>query len=142
MIREMAVVAGALIASVTGLGLFNAPPAHAGSGQFVRTQSGEIVCDVLYQGVYCQYPPGFRNAPLDPNTGQPFNIALVEMSGELKWQAAPDLVAWPDPEIGMQDGHAYHMYGWLIQAGADGTRFTSDFTGRGTFVSIHDVEPF
>ncbi|HEU0191402.1 MAG TPA: hypothetical protein VFR17_09040 [Mycobacterium sp.] len=141
MIRSSLVVAGALAAPMTLLGLLTPAVAHAGSGQFVRTQSGEIVCDVLFQEVYCEYPPGFLNAPLDPNTGRPFNLAVVRTSGDLRWKTG-EINAWPQGEIGMQDGHAYHMFGWNLVASPEGTRFTSDFTAHGMFVNIDGAQPF
>ena len=42
----------------------------------------------------------------------------------------------------MSDGHAYHMFGWLVQAGAEGARFTNDFTGHGMFVSVDGIQTF
>ena len=133
------VLAGAAAAALTAAGLLAPPPAHAGSGRFMRTESGDILCDVLYQGVYCGYPPGFGQAPIDPQTGRPFRMLLVESSGELKWRPG-ELYSWPDPEIGMRDGQSYHLYGWVVQAGADGTRFISDFTGRTVFVTTEGAQ--
>lgn len=138
MVRESLVVTGSVAAA---LGLLTPAVAHAGSGQFVRTQSGEILCDVLYQEVYCQYPPGFLRAPVDPATGRPFNLVVVQTSGDLAWKTG-EITAWPDPEIAMIDGRSYHLYGWVIQTSAEGTRFISDFTAHGMFISTDDAQPF
>ena len=141
MIRGNLAATAALAASVAALGFLTPAVAAAGSGKFVRIQSGQILCDVLYQEVFCEYPPGFAEAPVDPGTGQPFKLVVIETSGRLQWKSG-GLSSYPDPEMPLDDRQAYHMYGWVIQPTPEGTRFISDFTAHGMVVDTADARPF
>jgi len=45
-------------------------------------------------------------------------------------------------DVVLNYGQLYHLQGWTINPGEDGTRFTNDGTGRGMFVSIDNVYSF
>jgi hypothetical protein len=94
-------------------------PPNAGPLVSVKTESGKTRYDVGSDAVVCQYLPGFPQAPVDPPIGAPY---------------ANDEV--------LNYGQTYHLQGWTIVAGEDGTRFTNDGTGHGMFVSIDNVSSF
>ena len=48
----------------------------------------------------------------------------------------------PQNDLVLSYGQTYHLQGWTINPGEDGTRFTNDGTGHGLFVSIDNVSPF
>jgi hypothetical protein len=49
---------------------------------------------------------------------------------------------WAQTDTTLNYGQTYHILGWTILPGGDGTRFTNDGTGHGMFVSVENVAPF
>jgi hypothetical protein len=154
MVRILAVlVLPLMLALMPGI----VPCATAGPlpGVYVRTESGRMHCLVASNQVICEpHCPmgpndtacqpggqwdGFPQAPLD-NMGNHMNGAIVNAAGAFHWSEG-DLGAG-NPDSILYYGQTYHMQGWTVQAGGDGTRFTNDSTGHGMFVSIENVYSF
>jgi hypothetical protein len=113
----------------------------------------------LRDGRHCQYLPGFTQAPIEPAASCPpppgtflrcggpgthWDIAVVTSAGAFRWDdgnipGTPQAMA---NHVVLSYGQPYHLQGWTINPGEDGTRFSNDGTGHGMFVSIDNVSPF
>ena len=70
--------------------------------------------------------------------------AWVTSGGAFQWHdgnipGTPQAVA---NDVVLSYGQPYHLQGWTISPGEDGSRFTNDGTGHGMFVSIDNVYTF
>jgi hypothetical protein len=101
---------------------------------FIETRSGRTRCQISADAVGCE--SDFADPPrID---GQPANGVEVSADGSNRWVVG-NLGAMPTVTIGYA---TYYAAGWTVDAGADGTRFTNDGTGRGMFVSTEVVDFF
>lgn len=151
MIRAIIAVVGCLMISPM---IGAVPRASADTGQSVRTQSGKVRCyvfanDVSHGGgplVVCQQTDArpFPQAPISSEFGSQMNLAIVKGSGAFSWEigniAGSDAAVAND--VVLNYGRSYNINGWTILPNEDGTRFTSDATGHGMFVSIENVYAF
>lgn len=141
----------------------SASPAQAESSTYVRTTSGKVRCMVSANGegtggqapaVICEAsgpmnPPfdqwdnvGFLQAPMN-GYGSHFHGAVIDSAGNFSFQDGANIGAgYPERDLILGYGQTYHLNGWTIQAGSDGTRFSNDATGHGMFVSIENVTSF
>lgn len=73
--------------------------------------------------------------------GTQMNLAVVRPNGALTWDIGniPGSDQALASDIVLDYGQTYHINGWTILPTFDGTRFTSDATGHGMFVSIDNV---
>lgn len=101
---------------------------------FVATKSGQTRCQLSTAEVDCE--SAFTNAP--KVNGESANGVRVTAAGELSWVVG-NLGAIPTVTI---DYQTYSAVGWIILAGAEGTRFTNTGTGHGMFVSTGSVKAF
>jgi hypothetical protein len=108
--------------------------------------------------VVCQYLPGFSQAPVDPpsncppppgtylrcTSGHHWDLATVTSGGAFKWDDGniPGTTQAMANDVVLNYGQTYHLQGWTINPGEDGTRFSNDGTGHGMFVSIDNVSSF
>jgi hypothetical protein len=137
--------------------LSTAPSALADSS--VRTQSGNTRCELSASTVVCQYLPGFSQAPVNPPMncppppgtylrcspgGQHWDLAVVTSGGAFRWDQGniPGNAQATANDVVLNYGQPYHLQGWTINPGEDGTRFTNDGTSHGMFVSIDNVSSF
>jgi hypothetical protein len=147
------VMLNALFAIVSGI----VPVASADPDQLVRTESGQMRCDIAADHVGCQHLQGgghfgFPQAPLAVPESQCRNfpcpggihwdIANVTPGGSFSWMDGNIPGAHPENDLVLNYGQTYHIMGWTISPSIDGTRFTNDGTGRGMFVSVENVAPF
>ena len=159
-IRTAAISASLALVTV----LFGSIPwASADSGTYVRTQSGRVRCLVMANdeghgggpAVVCEAsgpmsPPwdqwdnkGFLQAPLAGPGGMHVSDAVVNAAGAFQWLPGANIgAARPANDVILNYGQSYHIDGWTIIPGPDGTRFTNDGTGHGMFVSIENVYVF
>lgn len=144
MSSRLAVVVAAVALS---LGSLAVPVATADPGLvYVITASGDVRCSIDTERgdeVACQSQGGigFSQAPVYPEfDGARGNLAIVNAAGEFSWEFG-DISSRGD-DITLDCGQIYHFLGWTILPTSDGTRFTSDRTGRGMFVSVDNVESF
>ncbi|WP_445161434.1 hypothetical protein ACTXG5_25515 [Mycobacterium sp. Dal123C01] len=124
----------------------------------VRTQSGNTRCEVGPNTVVCQYLPGFTQAPVEPpincppppgtylrcTSGHHWDLATVTSGGAFRWDDGniPGTPQATANDVVLNYGQTFHIQGWTIVPGEDGTRFTNDGTGHGMFVSIDNVSSF
>ncbi|MUL64196.1 hypothetical protein BOO86_06950 [Mycobacterium sp. CBMA 234] len=101
---------------------------------FVATKSGVTRCQLSATEVDCE--SAFTNAP--KVNGETANGVRVTSAGELSWVVG-NLGAIPTVTI---DYQTYSAVGWIILAGAEGTRFTNVATGHGMFVATQSVKAF
>lgn len=92
--------------------------------------------------VACEHGPGFPQAPVGPS-GLHLDLAVAHASGAFNWDDG-NIGGGGEPQndLVLNYGQTYHIQGWTILPGSDGTRFTNDGTGHGMFVSIENVSPF
>lgn len=117
---------------------------------FVITASGDVRCRIdtdSVDEVTCQSQGGigFSQAPLFPEFDDARgNLAIVSAAGEFSWNLG-DISSQGDDvtlDVRLDRDQTYHLLGWTIVTARDGTRFTSDRTGHGMFVSIDNVYSF
>lgn len=101
---------------------------------FIETKSGKTRCQISRREVGCEAE--FANSPIQD--GEPANGVNVTSDGQLRWVVG-NLGDIPAVTL---DYQIYHAQGWTIDAASAGTRFTSDRTGHGMFVSIDNVYSF
>lgn len=149
MIRVTATAAGLTLSSIACVfaPLVIADP---GSAQYVRTQSGAVRCLVMASdqrhggapGVACEHGPGFPQAPMSRD-GTHLDLAVIHASGDFNWDDGNiGGGGTPQNDLVLNYGQTYHLQGWTINPGEDGTRFSNDGTGHGMFVSIDNVSSF
>jgi hypothetical protein len=134
-----------------------APGAYAGPDfHHVRTESGRLRCIIHTDRVACEASgpgsAGFPQAPLsEPESqcrnpcpgGIHFDIAEVKSAGAFQFEDANiGGGGTPQNDLVLNYGQAYHLLGWTIDPGENGTRITNDGTGHGMFVSIEHVSSF
>jgi hypothetical protein len=126
------------------------PPANAGPGQYVRTESGLVRCLIMAndQGhgggpaVASEHGPGFPQAPVSP-AGSHLDLAVVHASGAFNWDDGNiGGGGAPQNDTVLTYGQTVHLQGWTIQPSSDGTRFTYDGSGHGMSVSVENVSSF
>jgi hypothetical protein len=137
----LSVAAGVTLIGICALISGGLPIAYADS-ELVRTESGKVRCDVQSDRVGCQYLPGFPQAPICDTGDYHCDIAQVKSSGGFSWIDGNIPGAHPENDVVLNYGQTYHLQGWTINPGEDGTRFTNDATGHGMFVSIENVSSF
>jgi hypothetical protein len=140
-IGRLSVAVGVTLIGICGLTLGVIPSAYADS-ELVRTESGKVRCDIQADKVGCQYLPGFPLAPICDTGGYHCDIAQVKSSGGFSWIDGNIPGAHPENDVVLNYGQTYHLQGWTINPGEDGTRFTNDSTGHGMFVSVENVSSF
>lgn len=72
------------------------------------------------------------------------NLAASKGSGQFYWwignvPASADNLAL---DIALQYGKPYQVTSWIFPSSSDGTRFASDRTGHGMFVSVENAYAF
>ena len=131
------------------------PGAHADPDfQYVRTESGRLRCIIIRTGSLARQvgraARGLPQSPLsEPESqcrspcpeGIHFDIAEVKSAGAFQLKTARSRAA-PRTRLVLNYGQAYHLLGWTINPGENGTRITNDGTGHGMFVSIENVSSF
>ncbi|MGO9508601.1 MAG: hypothetical protein ACLPXZ_15090 [Mycobacterium sp.] len=156
-IGTLHVTLGVMLIGIFGLISGIVPLAGADSDQLVRTESGQMRCDIVSDRVGCQHLEGgghfgFPQAPIAlPESqcrnfpcpgGIHWDIANVTSGGAFSWMDGNIPGAHPENDIILNYGQTYHIVGWTISSSSDGTRFTNDGTGHGMFVSIENVSSF
>lgn len=143
------IISGGLF--LAAIALIPIPLAAADKVQSVRTQSGKVRCEVFANDighgggpvVVCQQTGAapFPQAPMSAQYGTQMNLAVVRPNGALTWDIGniPGSDQALASDIVLDYGQTYHINGWTILPTFDGTRFTSDATGHGMFVSIDNV---
>jgi hypothetical protein len=109
------------------------PPDDSGY-VFIETKSGQTRCQLDEQAVGCEAQ--FTNTPIQD--GARANGVNLTADGAVEWIVG-NLGDIPVVTI---DYRTYTAAGWTIVATAEGTRFTSQRTGHGMFVSIDKVETY
>lgn len=122
-----------------------APPVSADPNdfQYVTTVSGSVRCVLNETHVGCERTSidGFPGAPKSASGPGNFNVAGVDSSGAFNFGEG-NIGGVDAGEITLTYGQTFRIKGWTVLPGFDGTRFTSDATGHGMFVSIDRVTPF
>jgi hypothetical protein len=136
-------LAGLGVAALTFAAAASADPT-AGHDAKVNTQTPAMLCEIgsddadpgIGPNVICQ--GRFVQAPADDDQ------AFVTASGQFSYRAANIGVGYPHaPFDTLVPGQTYHIQGWTVIAGVDGTRFANDRTGHGMFISSDTtVNPF
>ncbi|OBH22437.1 hypothetical protein A5692_07250 [Mycobacterium sp. E342] len=69
---------------------------------------------------------------------------MVTSGGAFRWDNGniPGTPQAAAIDVALNYGQIYHLQGWTINPGEDGTRFSNDGTSHGMFVSIDNVSPF
>ncbi len=75
--------------------------------------------------------------------GTHLDLAVIHASGDFNWDDGNiGGGGTPQNDLVLNYGQTYHLQGWTINPGEDGTRFSNDGTGHGMFVSIDNVSSF
>ncbi len=135
--------AGIACATLAFSPLASADPT-AGHDAKVNTQTPRMLCEIgsddadpgIGPNVTCQ--GSFVQAPAGDDQ------AFVTASGQFSYRSANIGIGYPHaPFDTLVSGQTYHIQGWTVAAGGDGTRFTNDGTGHGMFIgSDTTVKPF
>jgi hypothetical protein len=127
------------------LAVLIAPSASADPNdyQYVRTETGAVRCVISAPHVGCERTSadGFPGAPKSQSGPGNWNIAGIDAGGAFNWGEG-NIGGVDADEVTLAYGQTYHFKGWTVAPSFDGTRFTSDASGHGVFVSIDRVSPF
>lgn len=138
-------VSMAMAMAATAAAVVLAPPSSADPDdfQYVTTESGAVRCVLNETHVGCERTSidGFPGAPKSASGPGNFNVAGVDSSGAFNFGEG-NIGGVDAGEITLTYGQIFHIKGWTVLPSFDGTRFTSDATGHGMFVSIDRVTPF
>ncbi|GAS90815.1 hypothetical protein [Mycolicibacterium brisbanense] len=102
---------------------------------YIRTESGHTLCGVEGDHVNCTVQ--FVNPPTT-RTGDAANSLTLNQNGTFTYLAA-DLGVIDPPHLIRYD-QTYTVNGWAVEAFNDGTRFTSNRTNEGFWVSVTEVD--
>lgn len=102
---------------------------------YVRTETGRTFCGIEGGSVNCTVQ--FVNPPLT-GSGDVANSVTLDQDGTVTFVAADLGVAEPVHTVFYN--RTYVANGWIVEAFSDGTRFTSNHTNEGFWVSVDGAD--
>jgi hypothetical protein len=111
---------------------------------YVRTKTGQVRCAISVDTVTCERNSanGFPQAPKSATGPGNWNLAAIDTAGRFAWNEGNIGATDPATDMVLEYGQQQRLMGWVIEPSSDGTRFTSNATGRGMFVSVQNVYGF
>ncbi|WP_197063893.1 hypothetical protein [Mycolicibacterium llatzerense] len=133
-VSTVGAVIGGSLATAGVAGADQILPTGPNGVTYIRTESGRALCGVEGDAVNCTVQ--FVNPPMT-RAGDVANSVTLNQNGTFTYQAADLGVI--DPLHTIRYDQTYIVNGWAVEAFNDGTRFTSNRSNEGFWVSVTDV---